>query len=436
MKQEVRRGRKFVEYHDPDTQAPNTFTQEISGADVSYQDEQGRWQQLVEDWETDGADGFSFRASRMNHKVRFDSIGAWRWYPRRNVETEYLVLNRPQCWLTATKRWGNLLVNGINRENKTITLTSVRNVTRVIHSRWNGIKTDWILLNANAPTRFRQKIDLVGITEIAGVLYGADGERLGVLTPTTATDAEGNELPCTGSYVNGYIEFSADVTGAAFPVVIDPDFAGSAADGFVSSESLNYTTARNTSADFNITETVLYCGQQMPGTYYYLYRSGLKFDTSTIGAGSMVTQVNLKLVVTAYFNSYEGQSAYFDLVIRKFDWSAQEPISAGTRESFFDGCLAADSDDAIWQNSEGLAVNNQYSSGNLSTTWVNKSGSTYYGLISSRDVAGTSPGTGGGKYEGFSLGSANNATEAYRPVLSVTYTTAAAGNPHYYYAQL
>ena len=45
MKQEVRRGRKFVEYHDPDTQDKRTFTQEISVADVSYQDEQGRWQQ-------------------------------------------------------------------------------------------------------------------------------------------------------------------------------------------------------------------------------------------------------------------------------------------------------------------------------------------------------------------------------------------------------
>jgi len=36
MKQEVRRGRKFVEYHDPDTQDKRTFTQEISGAVIRY----------------------------------------------------------------------------------------------------------------------------------------------------------------------------------------------------------------------------------------------------------------------------------------------------------------------------------------------------------------------------------------------------------------
>jgi hypothetical protein len=89
MRTEVRRGRKFVEYTD-DSLPKGMFVQDISGADVSYQDEAGKWNPLDEGWETDGKDGFSFRASRMNHKVRFDSAGAWRWYPRRNVDTEIL----------------------------------------------------------------------------------------------------------------------------------------------------------------------------------------------------------------------------------------------------------------------------------------------------------------------------------------------------------
>src|SRR5690606_28201322 len=122
------------------------------------------------------------------------------------------VINRPQCWLTRTNRWGNLLVNGISREGKDITITSLRNVTRVVHSYWNGIKTDWILENADAPTRFQQQIDLVGLTEVDGWLYGADGEQVARLTPTTAIDAEGNELSTSASYQNGILEFSADVT--------------------------------------------------------------------------------------------------------------------------------------------------------------------------------------------------------------------------------
>ena len=73
MRTEVRRGRKFVEYTD-DSLPAGTFVQEIGVADVSYQDENSVWRPIDENWETDGQDGFSFRAQRMNHKVRFDSI--------------------------------------------------------------------------------------------------------------------------------------------------------------------------------------------------------------------------------------------------------------------------------------------------------------------------------------------------------------------------
>jgi len=413
MRHEVRRGRKFIEYHD-DEQPEGTFTQEISGADVSYQDEAGSWRQLVEDWESDGADGFSFRASRMNHKVRFDSIGAWRWYPRRNVETEYLVLNRPQCWLTATKRWGNLLVNGISREGKDITLTSVRNVTRVIHSRWNGIKTDWILENANAPTRFRQKIDLVGITEIEGVLFGADGERLGELTPTTATDANGAELVCSGSYANGYVEFSADVTGAVYPVTIDPDFAGSTADAYIRSNlsNLTYADARNASGQTDSTAPSMLLGQYFDGTYYRVFRDAIYFDTSSIDDSQDISQVNLKLVCTA-----DTSVTDFDIQIVKYY------ASLGNREAAYDGILAAAADDSIWRNTNGMSTNTVYTSGNLSTAWINKTGITGYSLRSKEDYDNSAPTT----HEYVEISSANSSTEAYRPVLSVTYTEAASG---------
>jgi len=425
MRHEVRRGRKFIEYHD-DEQPEGTFTQEISGADVSYQDEAGSWRQLVEDWESDGADGFSFRASRMNHKVRFDSIGAWRWYPRRNVETEYLVLNRPQCWLTATKRWGNLLVNGISREGKDITLTSVRNVTRVIHSRWNGIKTDWILLNANAPTRFRQKIDLVGITEIEGVLFGADGERLGQLTPTTATDStfdemgEPTQLPCTGSYVNGYVEFQADVTGAVYPVVIDPDFAGASDSVKINSAAgTDFSAARATSTTAaRLGVAYGYLGVLYANPNYTCYRILHKFDTSSIGAASTVTQVNFTGTgVNVYI------SADYDYYLVKYDWSAFDAdiTNAANRETVWDALTTSDIE--TWCNRQNLAVNTPETSGNLDTDWINKTGITYYGLIQENDRTNTA-------IEANYLMRhcpPNYTTEAYRPVLTVLYTEAASG---------
>jgi len=405
MKTEVRRGRKFVEYID-DSLPVGTFVQEIGAHDVSYQDEGGLWHQLVEDWEVDGQDGFSFRASRMNHKVRFDSLGAWRWYPRRNVETEYIIINRPKCWLTRTNRWGNLLVNGISREGRDITLTSLRNVTRVIHSSWNGIKTDWILENENAPTRFQQQIDLVGLTEVGGWLYGADGEQVARLTPTIAIDAEGNELPVSTSYENGILEFSADVTGAVFPVVIDPDYAGDTADGYAYGYSTTYATARSTTYSYGSSANTVQVGQYKSGPYYSVLRSFLKFDTSGIPDTDTVTQVNLKLVCI-----YDYSTTDFDVQIVKQNWSA-------INETSYDNCLSGTADSSIWRNTNGISVNTQYASGNLATDWVNKTGYTYYSLRSNRDVSATSP--SGNEY--IQLASANHATTSYRPVLTVAYS--------------
>jgi len=416
MKREVRRGRKFIEYHD-DAQPAGTFTQEISGADVSYQDEGGSWNPLDESWETDGQDGFAFRAARMNHKVRFDSIGAWRWYPRRNVDTEYIVINRPQCWLTATKRWGNLLASGVSREGKSITITSVRKVTRVIHSRWNGIKTDWVLLDASAPTRFRQKIDLVGITEVSGVLYGADGTRLASLMPTTATDANGIELPCTGSYAGGYVEFSADVTGAAFPVVIDPDFTGGTGDCEVYGQNATYATALDNATSSNNTNNYLRVGQTYVSTpLYRVYGAAILFDTSTIGADSTITQVNLTLVSTA-----DESNVDFNVVITKFNWSAYVADIGGYRTQILTGSYGSTAD-ATWRNTSGMSLNTQYTSGNMATDWVNKTGVTYYGLTSDRVKSETTP----DDLEDIKIASGDHTTASYRPKLTVTYTTGGA----------
>jgi hypothetical protein len=108
------------------------------------------------------------------------------------------------------------------------------------------------------------------------------------------------------------------------------------------------------------------------------------------------------------------------LAIVKQNWSAQDPIVTGNREAAFDGCLTADLDAAIWRNTAGIDTTTPYTSGNLSTAWVSKTGATYYSLISARDRAGTAP-TGA---EYVSICFAEQETEAYRPVLTVAYTEA------------
>ena len=409
MRSEVRRGRKFVEYHDDD-QPEGTFTQEISVADVSYQDETGNWLATDENWEADGSDGNIAKHEKCNHKGKLKGNGDRTWYPRRNVETEYVTIGAPEFW--DGKKFKKFQQSGWVVEGKTLTLETKQDITLYLHNRWNGVKIDWVLASADAPTRMRYSVGLTGITEMDGVLFGADGERLASLTPTTATDANGVELVCTGSYMNGYVEFSAEVSGAAFPVVIDPDFAAATVDGTVYADDASYATAHAT-ADKDI-QNDLYTGQMLSAGVYYVYRSVLSFDTSSIGANT-ISQVNLKMTV-----HYEQSATDFDVQIAKYNWSGN--TIENNRDTIYDGVLGATADDNLFCNTAGKSANTQYTSGNLSTAWVNKSGVTYYGLRSSLDVAETQP-SGNDR---FVLYDSSATTESYRPVLSVTYTASGA----------
>jgi len=226
------------------------------------------------------------------------------------------------------------------------------------------------------------------------------------------------------------VEFSADVTGAAFPVTIDPDFAGSTADGSVygvESGTGSFAAARATSRAFSTVDTVANLGIRLLSSFRYVYRNFLKFDTSSIPDTDTITQVNLKLVATA-----DSSANDFDVQIVKQDWSGQDPITADNREAIYDNCLSGTADSSIWENTADISVNTQYASGNLATDWVSKTGYTYYSLRSSNDYNNV-------ESAGYiTIATSENATESYRPVLSVTYTGGSTftGNPHYYYAQL
>ena len=406
MRTEVRRGRKFVEYHDPDLQPEGTFTQEIGAHDVSYLDTDGSWKEADENWQTDGLDGYIVKADKLNHKVRLKGNGGRAWYPRRNVDTEYLTFGIPQYW-TGSK-WNNFGFSGWSVEGKTITLNTRQNVTILVHSRWNGIKIDWVLANTSAPKRMRYQVALTGITESEGVLFGADNAELGRLTPTTAIDTNGLELACTGAYAGGYVEFQADVTGAVYPVTIDPDFASGASYGTVRGANATYSTAHSTAALSYVNR--LYVGQT---TSFICYRGYLKFDTSSIPDTDTVDQVILRMVALT-----DQSTADFDVQIVKYNWSAQDPLASGNMEAAYDGCLAANADDSIWRNTNGMSINTQYTSGNLSTAWVNKTGTTYYGLRSNLDANATQPSA----LQNVILATPDDATANYRPCLIVDYT--------------
>jgi hypothetical protein len=215
---------------------------------------------------------------------------------------------------------------------------------------------------------------------------------------------------------------AAWLSTATYPVTIDPDYAGGASYGHIygtagGGNTMYIARATSSGSATNVTWVGLRTQYSEPFYDSYTWRSYLNFDTSAITDTYVVTQANLKLVCTNdYSDAYDP-----DIVIRKQDWSSQNPIAAGNREAAYDGCLAATSDDNIWRNTLGMSLNTQYTSGNLSTSWINKAGLTYYSLLSSNDRDGNDPTvTGSNAY--IILATPSNTTPAYRPVLTVLYS--------------
>ena len=234
---------------------------------------------------------------------------------------------------------------------------------------------------------------------------------------TVAIDANGD--------VHTYSTLTAFRTWLAtakFPVVIDPDFGGSNADKTIYGYypfAGGWTTIRNSSNTTRAGDTTAKLGfdtDVTDGAPIYLYRLYFSFDTSTIDDGATVTQANLKFVCTA-----DESTVDFDVYIGKLDWSAL------AQEACFDGSLTCDLD-ADWRSTSGISLNTQYSSANLDTAWINKTGVTYYTLLADYDRDNQTPTAQQLKY--ITLAMNENATAEYRPVLTVL--SAAGGIPKHF----
>jgi len=197
----------------------------------------------------------------------------------------------------------------------------------------------------------------------------------------------------------------------AYPLVIDPDYSGDTADGYVLGIDSSYSTAQSTATNHSSSGDVT-TGQTFNVTYQ-IFRGLLKFDTSGIPDGDTISNVTMTLTANSDLSTTD-----FDAVIRKYDWSGQDPLDSSNRDTAFDGCIASSADDNIWRNTSGISTGTQYASGNLSTSWPSKTGYTYYGLTTSRE--GTTP--TGNEFVGFA--SQNNFTASYRPFLTVTHASA------------
>lgn len=267
---------------------------------------------------------------------------------------------------------------------------------------------------------FRQEIVLEKMPDLRKVSALVDSVK-GIL-PTKYTASALSLKDSSTAELSDFVQVDKTslarvLEAAKYPVVIDPDFAGSTTDCDLVGQNADYATARSTYNNLG-NDNRFRMWWRLAGGVYYVGRAFLLFDTSSIEAESTVTQVNLSLVAF----SAAGAGAIGDIQIVKYDWSelAGDISNATKRETAYDGCLAGTADDSIWHN-DTLTGSTRYDSGNLSTAWVSKTGVTYYGLRGAKDYVGSET-PAGENYE--NIDSANHVTEGYRPILKVTYTAA------------
>lgn len=199
-----------------------------------------------------------------------------------------------------------------------------------------------------------------------------------------------------------------------YPVVIDPDFNVDINDAELDSlYGPVWASARVTCAYAYPNLGIIGAGAWWNGTNGGSWRIAMKFDTSTIGTDSLVTQINLKLTAQDTRNPND----YID--ITQADFSAGDPISTANRQVAWDAILAGTFDNYLYDGVLAPVVNQQYTSQNLSTDYVNKTGMTRYGLLGRKDRLNVTPTAINYAY----YYSGNATTPAYRPILTIEYTT-------------
>jgi len=206
----------------------------------------------------------------------------------------------------------------------------------------------------------------------------------------------------------------------SYPLVIDPDYAGTANDYVVNGASANRTVARSTSSSSSTPSTANILSDVYGGPTYQYGRYFVRFDTSGIPDTDSVSNATMTLTPTNTYNDT-------NILIRKHDWSGVYPIGSGNRETAYDDCLAATTDVA-WSDVTSLTINVAKTSPSLDATRINLTGNTYYSVLTSMDSDNTNfiENT-----YGCSIAAITHATSGYRPFLTVTHAAGGNGSFHY-----
>ncbi len=222
--------------------------------------------------------------------ARFDTLladdGRRRFVPRRWLPGEFVEFGRLE-WQRPSGVWAPLPVGVMSRQGNLLCGADHRDGRLEVGFHGRGSRTSLTLKRGTWARPLRWSVTLNGLAWQDGALISeSDGERVGFIRPPAWTDAAEGSMPhpIPWDYDGGHVILTPDLTGARFPVEIDPDYsiAANADDGYV------YTN----SGTFNSNSASIYGGKQ---TTTNVACTWLRFNgiAATSGANCSVAHLHL-----------------------------------------------------------------------------------------------------------------------------------------------
>ena len=177
----------------------------------------GSWREINTDW-LDSTSGWADENDRHAFRCLSDANGKRRIYPDRSDPNAYVEFARPQRWTGSA--WQNITLPARTRTADSL-LWDAAAFAINIQNTGDQIKLSVTLKNATAARRIRWPVTLTGLTFNNWQLLKGGVPVIRVPRPTLV-DANGVERTVASDYVNGAVEFTADVSGLTYPIVIDP----------------------------------------------------------------------------------------------------------------------------------------------------------------------------------------------------------------------
>jgi hypothetical protein len=208
----------------------------------------------------------------------------------------------------------------------------------------------------------------------------------------------------------------SDLISMSFPVVIDPTLSVNSLtnDGFISSSSTTYSTVWGASSGtVDSTSVFLSMGQKKVASFpptYYIYRSFLLFNTSSLPSNACIVNATLSL-----YKKDDYSTTDFTITIQNGQPTyPHNPLQAG---DYAKGHYAG--------NGGGLNtskfVNGRNVFGLTNLSWINRTSVTKLCLRSSRDINGAAP-TGNEYVNVYSANALDpNPNVSYKPKLIISY---------------